>query len=272
MAEIVLDMSIKRAIGLVPARSGSKRIKDKNIIDFNGHPLMAWAIDRGKRANKLDAVYVSSDSDEYLEIGEKYGAIGIKRSPEYSSDDAVDMSWVWEAVNYLVNQGVKFDIYVILRPTNPFRNEQSIDIALDAFIKGWAKYDSARAVLPINIHPCKMFTMGQIEGNPCLTQQGLFPISLLEPFPFDRPTHTFFPQPIFFQTGFLQLHKKDLIIKQYAEFSGQRIMPLMVNFPEAFDINTQEDLDSARSFVSGFTDPAGNYHPPQIKMAPPRGY
>lgn len=260
MAEIVLDMSIKRAIGLVPARSGSKRIKDKNIIDFNGHPLMAWAIDRGKRANKLDAVYVSSDSDEYLAIGEKYGAVGIKRSSAAALDDALDILWAYEAVNFLHDQGIKFDIYVILRPTNPFRNEQSIDIALDAFIKGWAKYDSARGVIPSNMHPCKMFTAAEVDSTPFLLS--LFPGSAQEPLLCDRPTHTFYPPQIFQQTGILQIHKKDLMLKPEYVFTGQRIMPVFFHPVEGFDINTPEDLEFAKGLVQSG----------QVKMAPPRGY
>ena len=70
-----------KTVAIILARGGSKGIPQKNIIDFCGKPLLAWTIEHC-RDNGIDSVYVSSDSDKILEVGEKYGAVSINRYHE----------------------------------------------------------------------------------------------------------------------------------------------------------------------------------------------
>ena len=70
-----------KTVAIILARGGSKEILDKNIIDFCGKPLLAWTIEHC-RDGGVDSVYVSSDSDKILEVGEKYGAVSINRYHE----------------------------------------------------------------------------------------------------------------------------------------------------------------------------------------------
>lgn len=67
-------------IAMIPARSGSRRIKNKNIRPFFGMPIMAYSIRTALKSGLFDQVFVSSDSDEYLEIAAKYGAVRHYRS------------------------------------------------------------------------------------------------------------------------------------------------------------------------------------------------
>ena len=77
-----------KVYGLVPARSGSKGLPDKNIREIDGHPLMAYAIAYGKRLN-LDRVLVSTDSEKYEKLAVKYGAeCPYLRSYKASTDTA----------------------------------------------------------------------------------------------------------------------------------------------------------------------------------------
>jgi len=75
-----------RKIAIIPARGGSKRLKGKNIYPLLGKPLMAYTIEALQECDFVDAIYVSSDDDEILAVGEQYGAISLKR-PAALADD-----------------------------------------------------------------------------------------------------------------------------------------------------------------------------------------
>ena len=114
----------KKIIALIPARCGSKRFKNKNVHPFHGHPLMAYSIASAIKSNVFSKIVVSTDSIHYKKIAEYYGAeVPFLRPKAISGSQASDYDWVKFTLKKL-NQ--KFDIFVILRPTNPFRNEISI--------------------------------------------------------------------------------------------------------------------------------------------------
>ncbi len=64
----------KKIIAVIPARSGSKGLKNKNIKHLNGHPLLAWSISACRKTKLIDYVLVSSDSKKYAKIAKKYNA------------------------------------------------------------------------------------------------------------------------------------------------------------------------------------------------------
>ena len=70
-------------IGLIPARSGSKGIKDKNIVDFEGKPLITHTIDSSNQSKLITRTIVSTDSRKYADIALKYGAeVPFLRPPD----------------------------------------------------------------------------------------------------------------------------------------------------------------------------------------------
>ena len=86
----------KNNLAIIPARSGSKGLKDKNIKELNGKPLIAYAILEAQKTNIFDAIHVSTDSEKYAEIAKKWGADEpFLRSAEFAADDAT----TWDAVN-----------------------------------------------------------------------------------------------------------------------------------------------------------------------------
>ena len=78
----------KNTIAVILARGGSKGIPGKNIKSFLGKPLLAWTIIQAKISKNISKVYLSSDSDDILKIGKKYGALLIKRPKSISGDKA----------------------------------------------------------------------------------------------------------------------------------------------------------------------------------------
>lgn len=116
-----------RNIAIIPARSGSKGLKNKNIKLLNGKPLIAYSIEAAYKCKMFETVMLSTDSEEYAEIGKKYGAdVPFLRSKEMSSDTAGSWDTVKEVLYNYEKRGKKFDTVALLQPTSPLRTPQDI--------------------------------------------------------------------------------------------------------------------------------------------------
>ena len=116
-----------RNIAIIPARSGSKGLKDKNIKPLNGKPLIAYTIEAAKRSNLFDEIFVSTDSNEYARIAKDYGAsVPFLRSNELSSDTTSSWDVVRDAILNYKKIGKEFDTVALLQPTSPLRKSEDI--------------------------------------------------------------------------------------------------------------------------------------------------
>lgn len=114
-------------IAIIPARSGSKGLKDKNIRTVNGKPLMAWTIEAAVNSGCFDTVHVSTDSEIYAGIARQYGAdVPFLRSEERSSDTASTWTVISEVLEKYRALGQLFDSFMILQPTSPLRTSEHI--------------------------------------------------------------------------------------------------------------------------------------------------
>lgn len=123
-----------RNIAIIPARSGSKGLPDKNIKLLNGKPLIAYTIEAARDSNLFDEIFVSTDSDEYANIARKWGAnVPFLRSDELSSDTASSWDVVKDAILHYQKIGKEFDTVALLQPTSPLRNSEDIENGYDIF-------------------------------------------------------------------------------------------------------------------------------------------
>ena len=122
-------------IAIIPARSGSKRIKDKNIYNFKGKPLIAWTIEAALESKIFDKVFVSTDSEQYAEIARKYGAwVPFLRDSAF--DDFSGLAEVVKRSIEIIEQD--YDIYdnlALLQVTCPLRTSQNIVDTYNEFLK-----------------------------------------------------------------------------------------------------------------------------------------
>ena len=109
-------------VGLIPARAGSKRVKNKNIKPLAGHPVMAYTISAALESGVFGDVIVSTDSEQFAEIARHYGAsVPFLRPDEYAGDRSPDIEWIEYTLGRLRDEGKDYDCFSILRPTSPFR-------------------------------------------------------------------------------------------------------------------------------------------------------
>tara|TARA_B100001057_G_scaffold424599_1_gene447460 strand:- start:49 stop:786 length:738 start_codon:yes stop_codon:yes gene_type:complete len=144
---------------IIPARSGSKTVKDKNIIKVLGHPLLAYSISIAKKSNLIDKVIFTSDSNKYLRIASKYKPdILHKRSKKNSSDKSTDLDFLKEIMNFLnKNENYNPDLIVLLRGNCATRNLKNLNKAIRDFTKNFKKYSSLRSVTKMSETSYKTF-------------------------------------------------------------------------------------------------------------------
>lgn len=142
-------------LAVIPARSGSKGLKDKNMKLLGGRPLVMYSIEAANESKMFDTVMVSTDSPEYAFIAEKCGAeVPFLRSKENSSDAAGSWSVVSEVLSWYEKRGISFDSFCLLQPTSPFRTAEDI-------IRAYRLFDEKRAVSVVSVckaeHPLEWY-------------------------------------------------------------------------------------------------------------------
>ena len=121
-----------KVLAIIPARSGSKGIKGKNIIHFCGKPLLKWTIEAAFKCASIDDIAVSTDSKNILTIAEKAGVSLLIHRPEILSTDEASMV---DVVIHALDLYPNFEWFVVLQPTSPLRNEFHISESLDHLVK-----------------------------------------------------------------------------------------------------------------------------------------
>jgi N-acylneuraminate cytidylyltransferase len=123
-------------IAIIPARGGSKGIPKKNIIDFCGHPLIAWTIACCRRSRQINGIFVSTDSPEIAAVARRYGAEVIARPAELATDTADSESALIHALDIIESGGRKpVDAVLFLQATSPLRETAVVERALAKFEK-----------------------------------------------------------------------------------------------------------------------------------------
>lgn len=121
-------------IAIIPARSGSKGVKDKNIRNLCGKPLMAYSIEAALQSGMFDEVMVSTDSEKYAEIARQHGAsVPFLRSETTSSDTASSWDMVDEVLQNYKALRKDFDTFCLLQPTSPLRTTEDIIAAYNLY-------------------------------------------------------------------------------------------------------------------------------------------
>lgn len=117
----------KRILAIIPARSGSKGLVNKNIKMLNGKPLIAYTIEAAKESSIFEDIIVSTDSAEYAEIAKAYGAtVPFLRSSNLAQDASSTADVILDVIQRQMSKGKQYDYFMLLQPTSPLR--KSIDI------------------------------------------------------------------------------------------------------------------------------------------------
>lgn len=140
----------KRAIAIIPARGGSKRIPRKNIKPFMGKPVIAYSIEAALQSGMFDEVMVSTEDEEIADIAKTYGAkIPFMRSIETAGDYVFPADVVAEVLDMYKKQGQYFDTFCCIFPTAPFIKAEKI---VEAYSMLSEDIDSVFPMVPFSYH------------------------------------------------------------------------------------------------------------------------
>ncbi len=227
-------------LAIIPARSGSKGIKNKNIIKIDGHPLISYSIAAAKSCSKIDKIICSTDSKKIAKIAKYYGAsVPFLRPKELAQDDTPDLPVFKHAINWLIdNENYKPDIIIHLRPTSPIRFVEHIYQAIENIIEN-PLADSLRAVCVAPNTPYKMWVKNGNFLKPLLTLPGI-----AEPYNMPRQKLPI----VYWQTGYIDIIRFKTIIKLNS-MTGKNILPFIIDKSIVVDIDSKYDISRARSII-----------------------
>lgn len=170
-----------KGIAIIPARSGSKGLKDKNIKMLNGKPLLSYTIEAAIESKIFEKVIVSTDSMKYAEVAKRYGAdVPFLRKKELAMDNTSSWNVVKDVLLYEKKNEQNYDICALLQPTSPLRKSGDIKNAYKMFCN-----KNANAVISICEveHPIQWcfqidsdFDMKSFSNSICSEQRQSMPI------------------------------------------------------------------------------------------------
>lgn len=210
-----------KTIAILPARGGSKRLPQKNILQLGGLPLIAHSILEAKKHDFIDMVYVSTDDEAIKETALQFGALVIDRPSEISGDFEPTVSalkHVLETINHEVEN------VILLQVTNPLRPENLLREAFGIF-----KNENCDSLFTVTRNHDKL---GKIQANTFV------------PFNYEVGQRSQDLEPLYFENGLLYITKASLILED--TIISPKAYPLVVDHPFAkVDIDTLEDFDYA---------------------------
>jgi len=221
--------------GLIPARSGSKRVPGKNTRELAGHPLLAYTIAAARDSGVFDKVWLSSDSFDTVRLARRYGIHAYLAGINVHLDTSTDYEWICG----LFDIDNPPDAFVILRPTSPFRLGSTI-------ARAWAEFqasgaDSLRAVKPVKEHPGKMWVNRHGRLLPLLPFAGE-----------SQPWHSMPTQElpaVYVQTSALEFAWTERTIAR-GTIAGEAVAPFEMSSLEALSIDTEDDWLKAEHLMA----------------------
>lgn len=227
-------------VAIIPARSGSKSVKDKNIRIMNGKPMLAYSIEHALHSRYVNRVIVSTDSLKYQEIARKFGAeTPFLRPAEISMDTSLDIEVFEHALRWLEeNEGYHADLCVHLRPTHPIRNPQDIDYMISILLND-PSLSAVRSVSSSKQTPYKMWIFPSQDSD---IMSPLVTCDVSEAYNAPRQK---LPE-VYMQNACIDVIRVETILKKHS-MTGDKIAGYKMQYD--FDIDTEEDFFRAERFM-----------------------
>ena len=228
----------KTILAVIPARAGSKRIKNKNILKLNNKPLIEYTLNVAKKCKYIDRIVVSSDSKKILKIAEKFGVktpfLRVEAFDDFSTVDIATLAAVKQSENYYGN----FDIVIQLMPNCPIRSLKTLNSSIRNFFKNKKQsqisFVKSNFVNPWWAHFIKKKNISPLHKKIFLKHKRSQDLNEL-----------------YCPTGSIWISNINAL-KKYKTFYAPSYGFFIINFVEAIDIDTKEDLELAKNFIDYF--------------------
>lgn len=219
-------------VAIIPARSGSKGVPDKNIKILAGRPLVAYSIVAAHLANNIQRTIVSTDSEYYAKIAREYGAeVPFLRPSQISGDKSSDYEFVKHLLDWMKeNEGYQPKYIVHLRPTTPLREPRLIDEALERM----SQVESANALRSVHEMSESTYKTFEIDrGMLKCVCTGSHDVEAA-----GRPRQEY--AKTYDGNGYVDIIKSSYVIEN-CKIYGDRVIAYIT--PRVFEADTVEDFD-----------------------------
>jgi CMP-N-acetylneuraminic acid synthetase len=221
-----------KVLAVIPARGGSKRLPRKNVMDLNGHPMLAYSIFAVKNAEKVTDWLVSSEDEEILAVAEKYDApVPFVRPEQLATDDVRNIDVVLHALEFMENhKGYLYDIIVLIQPTAPIRSSSHIN---EAVKKLWSSDLPSLAAVK-GPYQKRDPILKRIDENGDLVSY--------------RDNDQDPREPFYVYNAALYAVKRDYFVKE-KRFVSEKQVPLVMDRYHSADVDELADLITAKAFM-----------------------
>ena len=233
---------MKEVLAIIPARSGSRSVPNKNIKKLARYPLIAYSVAAALESRFVDSVIVSTDCEEIAEVAWDYGAQApFLRPPEISKDDSRDIEFCQHALQEIDKKG-EFQYVVILRPTSPIRIHNDVDHGIRKLMQN-NEMDSLRSITDAPATPYKMWHQRGWKLAPVISDPDI-------PEAYNAPRQEL--PHAFWQTGHLDVIRRKTI--DNGSITGGYVMGKYVESKYCVDIDTPEDWAIAEKTIRQFDE------------------
>ena len=222
-----------KVTALIPARSGSKGIKDKNLTKVGGKTLLEWSINACKRCNLIKEVIVSTDSEKYAEhASEVGGLVPFLRPKNISDDNSTDYEFFEHYLNWARENNCLPDLIAHIRPTTPLRDPKILDKAIRFYQDNEKKLTSIRSVHAMSESAYKTFE---------INHEGLLTTICSHNLELDGANNARqkFP-PTYVANGYVDLISTEHTLKS-KRIHGNKVLPFLT--PITHELDNIQDLD-----------------------------
>ena len=227
----------KKCLGIIPARSGNKRLHRKNIRLLAGKPLIQWTIEAGLESNAIDDLIISTDDTQIAEIAKSCGGnVPFIRPKNLSTDSSSSYEVLTHAYETLKKQGKDYSYIVMLQPTSPLRMSYHIDMAADFLEKKRA--DGVISVNQLN-HP--------FEWTNTLPQSSEM-LNFFEEIDVSQPSQKFLTR--YTLNGAIYITDITRMKKEKSHIYGQSMYAFIMNDKDSIDIDTKYDFEIAEYLMT----------------------
>lgn len=149
----------QKVLAIIPARAGSRRLKDKNMRLLDGVPLVEYSLRAALECSLINKVVLSTEDKNIASIGYQCGADVQVRPDRLAQDNIGNSQVIAYVIEQLASSGEQYDVLVLLQPTSPLRNAHDITGCLGQFLQHQDSYKSAMSVCLADHHPAKMVSI-----------------------------------------------------------------------------------------------------------------
>lgn len=213
-------------LGIIPARGGSRGIKDKNIVLVSGKPLIVYTIEAALESGCFETVVVTSDDNIILDVASKYPVRLLKR-PACLATDAAGSDGVIEHALLEMQQESSATHFMLLQPTSPLRSARDIQDA-------WKKYNEVPSQMLVSVYKLEEGLQKAFVRD----EQGFLRGLLSKDAPFQRRQDL---PDIFLPNGAIYICSKEVFMVD-RRLPRERIFPYLMGIEESVDVDVPEDL------------------------------